>query len=1272
MPAISLSNTYTQAFDSLSNSGASNVWIDDSTLEGWYANRTIYQPSTGSSNTGSLYSFGNTGSSERALGSVASGGTGTIFYGVRFVNDTQDTIDTLDIGYVGEQWRNGGSTTTPSLAQTLDFQYQVDATSLTNGTWTDDDDLDFTTPVFGTTTASALDGNIAGNHVALSSSLTGLNLAPGQEIWFRWQDINDTNNDHGVAIDTLLVSTGTPIAGIALTESGGSTQVNEAGETTDTYTLALNTNPTAPVTITITADEQTLISTDGINFAATQTLSLDDTAPAIITVKAIDDELSETSPHAGVITHSVSSSDPDYASLSVPPLIFNVQDNDILPSLTKINQIQGSGLTFDPLFGGMQTIEAIVVGDFQQVGTVQNLRGFYVQEEDTDADSNLLTSEGLFIFEQNLGLDVQIGDKVRITGTVAEFASSGSSLTQLTTLSNVTVVSTGNMLPTAATLTFPVMSISDLEAVEGMRVTIPETLTVTEHFQLGRFGQVILSADGDSNQAGTDGRLDQYTQFNAPSVGGYAAYLDEIAKRRIVLDDALTIQNPDPIIHGRGGNPLSASNTLRGGDTVAGLSGIADHRFGDYRIQPVAPIDFEPTNPRTTVPDVGGTLKVASFNVLNYFNGDGLGGGFPTSRGADNLSEFNRQRDKTIAAILGLDADVVGLIEIENDGYGTTSAIQDLVNGLNAIAGAGTYALIDPGLPNLGTDEIAVGFIYKPGSITPVGSAVTVADGFGMGAFDDNNRKPLAQTFQQNSNGAQFTAVINHFKSKGSSSGGLGDEDINDGQGLSNGTRLRAAQDLAAWLTTNPTGTTDADYLLLGDFNAYSQEDPITALEAAGYRNLVSDTSYSFVFNGQWGSLDHALSSSSLSSQVTGALKWHINADEPTVLDYNTNFKSPAQISSLYEADPYRSSDHDPVLVGLNLQTPVSLSISASGNPAEAGIVPGTFTLSRDGSTSGDLTVNFTLGGNATLGADYTLSGADLIDGTVTIPDGQSAVEITITPVDDSLFETAETVELILSSGSASLAIADNDFNVFNGSPGPNLLIGTIFNDRINGGAGDDTINGNEGNDLIEGNLGSDILSGNDGNDTLNGGNGNDLLDGGSGIDTADYSGLKFKGLLSTDLGLDANLATGIAQHSSQNNPLGSTDTLVNLENLTGTSRRDRLVGDSGDNLLVGGKGKDTLTGGGGSDRFGYRTCSERGDTLVDFVVGEDLIEVSQLLDSVGYIGSDPLTDGYLRTLLQNGNTLVQFDGNGGGDRFVTLATLQGITTSLTLSSFAI
>ena len=584
---------------------------------------------------------------------------------------------------------------------------------------------------------------------------------------------------------------------------------------------------------------------------------------------------------------------------------------------TPIHSIQGSGL-LSPLNGSANiVIEGIVVGDYQEAS---QFRGFHVQEEDADADNDATTSEGIFVFDNNFGVAVKMGDKVRVKGTVNEFATGGSaSLTQLTSISSVTVCGGGNSV-TPASVSLPVVSPTDWERYEGMLIRIPQTLTVTDNFTLGRFGEVGLSVNG---------RLRSPTHAALP--GAEAGVLQDLNNRsRIILDDGDGRPNIDPTVNPAPG--LSAANSLRLGATISGLTGVLEQRFSAYRIQPVGPITFSATNPRPTAPaSVGGTLKVASFNVLNYFNGNGLGGGFPTSRGADSAQEFTRQRDKIIRAITTLDAAIVGLIEIEND-TGNNSAIRDLVSGLNTAAGAGTYSFIDTGI--VGTDEIRLALIFKPAMVAPVGTFKILNSAVDPQFLDTKNRPALAQTFREISTGAKFTVAINHFKSKGSGCEDVGDPDTGDGQGNCNVTRTRAASALVNWLGTDPTGSGDLDFLIVGDLNAHAREDPITAIRDAGYtdliRSFVGDDSYSFSFNGESGYLDHALASPSLKPQVTGAAEWHINSDEPVVLDYNVEFKSPNQVNTLYAATPFRSSDHDPLVVGLNLNAP---PVAAAGGP---------------------------------------------------------------------------------------------------------------------------------------------------------------------------------------------------------------------------------------------------------------------------------------------------------------------------------------------------
>jgi predicted extracellular nuclease len=571
----------------------------------------------------------------------------------------------------------------------------------------------------------------------------------------------------------------------------------------------------------------------------------------------------------------------------------------------KIHEVQGSGLV-SPFKNLTVTIEGVVVGDFQS-----GLNGFYVQEEDADADLDSATSEGIFVYAPR-SIDVNEGDIVQVAGTVSEAFEE----TQISDLISLNVLDTNqSRLVSSTEVMLPFPSVDFPERYEGMAVTLPQTLTVTDQFNLARFGQVTMCSGG--------------LLFNPTSVtspGSSAIALQQANDlNRLIVDDDNNGQNPADILLVDPEINATAGITLRGGDTAKGISGILGFAFSEYRVRVNGPVNFVAANPRPQTPEnVGAILKVASFNVLNYFNGDGLGGGFPTSRGADTPSEFQRQRDKIIDAILDIDADILGLVDLENDGYGATSAIQDLVNGLNAVAGAGTYAPVDPGVPQIGTDEIAVGLIYKRASFTPVGRTAILDSSVDPRFIDTKNRPSLAQSFRENVTGEKLTIAVNHFKSKGSSCDDVGDPDLGDGQGNCPITRTKAALALVDWLSTDPTGSGDPDFLIIGDLNAYAMEDPITEIKKAGYTNLIEQlvglNAYSYVFDGQWGYLDHALSSASLTPQVTGATTWHVNADEPRFLDYNEEFQTPGQVINWYNPDQFRSSDHDPVLIGFSLK----------------------------------------------------------------------------------------------------------------------------------------------------------------------------------------------------------------------------------------------------------------------------------------------------------------------------------------------------------------
>ena len=553
--------------------------------------------------------------------------------------------------------------------------------------------------------------------------------------------------------------------------------------------------------------------------------------------------------------------------------------------LRPIHEVQGAGAE-SPLVNQRVAIEGVVVGDFQNASELK----------------------GIFVYDGGNGSDVKLGDRVRVTGQVREF----NGLTELVGPLQVSVLASGVALPTPAGISLPLASADALERYEGMRVQLRQTLTVNEVYNLGRYGEVLLSSGGR-----------QMTPTNVVAPGEQAKAMQARNDLdRILLDDGRSGQNPDPIRYPA--PELSAYNSLRVGDRTSAIDGVLDYSAGSYRIQPLQTPTFEAANPRPAQPAVEGRLRVASFNVLNYFNGDGKGGGFPTSRGANTAEEFQRQKAKIVAAILASKADIVGLMEIENDGYGEFSAIADLVNGLNASLPQGQrYAFVNPNRAKLGSDEIAVGLIYRGDKVRIYRSAAVLDSSVNPEFDDTRNRPTLAQTFQEINGGERLTIAVNHLKSKGSACDG--DPDTGDGQGNCNLTRARAAQALVDWLAGDPTGAKEPDRLIIGDLNSYAKEDPVNVIRGAGYTDLVARQAgagkgYSYVFSGQSGYLDHALANASLARQVRGAVEWHINADEPRVLDYNVEFKTPRQQDSLYNAEPYRASDHDPVVIGIDLR----------------------------------------------------------------------------------------------------------------------------------------------------------------------------------------------------------------------------------------------------------------------------------------------------------------------------------------------------------------
>jgi predicted extracellular nuclease len=609
-----------------------------------------------------------------------------------------------------------------------------------------------------------------------------------------------------------------------------------------------------------------------------------------------------------------------------------------------IPEIQGLGFA-SPYAGSTVATTGVVVGDFQGVPGSEEfhpeqLSGFFIQDPTGDEGlGSELTSEGLFVFCGAVcaANPVAVGDVVTVEGVIEE----DFGLTRINVSGGSVLVDGSADLPSPALIDLPLGPTDDLEPFEGMLVSYVDQLFVSEYFQLGRFGEVVLFEGG---------RPFQFTHLNAPDAAGNSAYQEELAKRKVILDDDANggnqaLEKDLNVFYPRPG--LSIYNYFRGGDTITDLTGVLDYAFGAYRVRPVLEAfdySFAPYNPRPVNPDnVGGTMRVASANVLNFFDtidvtlstrsGDCGPSGSLDCRGADSALELERQTAKLVAALCEMDADIVGLSEIENDFKGTDS-LDSFVGALND-AGCGPYTYVNAG--PLGTDAIKVALIYKSDTVTPVAGQTHIVDNsVDPNYIDTKNRPTLIQVFEEQATSQRVIVAAHHLKSKGSSCNDVGDPDLNDGQANCSQTRAKAAGIIADYIAASVIPTADTDrVMLIGDLNAYKREDAITTLTGRGYVDLIEafngNEAYSYVFDGQRGYLDHALGLN-MDAYVTGVTEWHINADEINLLDYNDDvldepgepffraFEEEPDNLPLYEADPFRSSDHDPVIVGLDLR----------------------------------------------------------------------------------------------------------------------------------------------------------------------------------------------------------------------------------------------------------------------------------------------------------------------------------------------------------------
>jgi predicted extracellular nuclease len=630
------------------------------------------------------------------------------------------------------------------------------------------------------------------------------------------------------------------------------------------------------------------------------------------------------------------------------------------PEPRTIAEVQGTG-SASPLVGENVVVKGVVTAAYPTGG----FHGFYLQTQGTGPQPSASgASDGVFVFQADsstpLDADAVVGNYVEVTGKVSEFQG----LTEVTA-AGADIVDAGSDFSPVQALTVPWPATdAGRESIEGMLFQPTGDYTVTNTFATNQFGEVGLAVGNRP--------LLQSTEVAEPGTPQAAAVVADNAARAVTLDDGASSNftansfsrttcgtRPVPCLLNGDLTPAYVSTTepVRVGAPATFTEPVViDYRFNLWRFQPRAqvvgpdnaasPVTF--TNTRTAAPDEAdisqrGTadLKVTSFNVLNYFttlgtddasclafydrdsSGNTVRDGCD-QRGAWDSGDLARQQEKIVSAINSLDADVVGLMEIENSarlGEPRDEALASLVTALNADAGAGTWAFVPSSTELPATelqDFITSAIIYKPAAVMLVGEPRALGTASAEGQAFANAREPIAQVFKQkNGKADKFLFVVNHFKSKGSAGPFPGDEDTGDGQGASVTSRLLQAQALRDWVPTVLDETSTRAVVLAGDFNSYTMEDPMDVLYDAGYTDvgsLFDEGSYSYSFSGLSGSLDHILVNDAALRMATGADHWNINAGESLALEYSRfNYHA----TSFHVPGPYRSSDHDPVVLGL-------------------------------------------------------------------------------------------------------------------------------------------------------------------------------------------------------------------------------------------------------------------------------------------------------------------------------------------------------------------
>jgi predicted extracellular nuclease len=631
------------------------------------------------------------------------------------------------------------------------------------------------------------------------------------------------------------------------------------------------------------------------------------------------------------------------------------------PATKTIAEIQGTGAA-SPLVDQAVITKGVVTAAYATGG----FNGFYIQTPGEDTTPG--ASDAVFVYEPGFASTIAIGDSVEVEGVVKEF----SGLTEVDATKVTEIASLGTAVPNTelpgSTCELPGTACPDSATLDTLReefegeAFLPAVpMTVTDAYDFGVasssfFGEIGLAANS------TEPLVTPTEVIDAQDTVGIAARTAWNNAHLVVLDDGSSANywntnnsagaQDDPLPW------LTADHTVRVGAAVTfDQPVILDYRFG-WKLQPprqvvgkpTGLVTFEQDRPAAPAP-VGGDIKLATFNVLNYFTtfGADVPGCSPYvdrddnpiatrtctgsngPRGAWNQVNFERQQAKIVNAINTMDADIVSLEELENslkvDGVNRDEALAALVTALNNAAGSQRWSYVpSPSVIPATEDVIRNGFIYDPATVEMVGESELLE----VAAFN-NARDPLAQVFKAKgaADATKFAVIVNHFKSKGSG------VDDGTGQGNANPDRIAQAKALVAFADSFAVSRGTDKVFLTGDFNAYSMEDPVQEIEAAGFVQLEStddpnEESYSFA--GTSGSLDHVFASPAAKAMVTGVDVWETNANESIFYQYSRyNYVG----TDLFRPDVFASSDHNPEVVGIKVPTqpqpPAPVATKVSG-----------------------------------------------------------------------------------------------------------------------------------------------------------------------------------------------------------------------------------------------------------------------------------------------------------------------------------------------------